>query len=942
MVSVGSVSVDVVPDASRFNDILSARLNPAAAKAGDEVGKRIAEGVQARLRAASPDVPVGADTTKARTEVDRFLVDTKVKSAAASRQMGEDNGSLLASGMRLSFMRNSPLIAAGVASGLMLGAPAVALGATAMFAGIAVVAEHANADLKASAAAAADSIKSTFADAAQVTVPMFVSALSRVNAAVLTLRPQLESAFASLGAPIDAMTTGVIALVQNAMPGLTAMLRSAGPVFQGLSVALSEIGTGLGKMFQLISEHASEGGQVLQAVGRILGDLLPMVGELVGAGTQLASAVLPPVASALHVIADVLHMIAPVLPEVVAGFLAMKGVQALSGPLATLSQNLAMASYNGGMLAGTAGKLSTATSGLSSSLPVLGTILVGFTTTMAAANATSDKWAQALEQGGTAAAHARTQMSDLQGVVNSNLTGWNGFTELVGGQATAIALAGKSAKDAEQKYRDWLSAQNDQRAATQAALPLMDVNKTRLEGIGTAAGQASSQISLLSGALAALTGTQVSEMAAQAAVTQAADAAKAALQGQTGALVDATGAINLNTAAGAAAFQGLSNLATADNNLIGTMEKHGATSDQVAAKDAQLRDQFIQTAEQMGFSAGQAENLANQIYGIPDQRKTEIQADTSAAARAVSGFQTQVDQLHGATVTISASADRSVVAILGDPNQVSRAGIKVGYAAGGYTGDGPKYTPAGIVHRGEFVMPQEAVNRLGVGFLGALAGLPGYSGGGPVGINADFGPLGKGISTVAAALQRSLATSVGAAGGAARWAPLVLQALAMLGQPSSLLGVTLARMNQESGGNPMAINNWDINAMRGDPSRGLMQTIGSTFRAYALPGYNANIYDPLSNVLAAMRYALARYGSLSAAFGRAGGYELGTNYVPHDGMAYLHKGEAVVPAAKNQGGAPYQDRPMQVTLQLDGGAVTDLLEGKVVSALTVQHDRMAY
>lgn len=43
------------------------------------------------------------------------------------------------------------------------------------------------------------------------------------------------------------------------------------------------------------------------------------------------------------------------------------------------------------------------------------------------------------------------------------------------------------------------------------------------------------------------------------------------------------------------------------------------------------------------------------------------------------------------------------------------------FATGGYTGDGGKYQPAGIVHRGEYVFPQESVNRLGVPLLNALS-----------------------------------------------------------------------------------------------------------------------------------------------------------------------------------------------------------------------------
>lgn len=64
-----------------------------------------------------------------------------------------------------------------------------------------------------------------------------------------------------------------------------------------------------------------------------------------------------------------------------------------------------------------------------------------------------------------------------------------------------------------------------------------------------------------------------------------------------------------------------------------------------------------------------------------------------------------------------------------------------GFAGGGYTGDGGKYEPAGIVHKGEFVMTKEATQRIGVGNLyrmmrgyanGGVVGGSGYTGGGTV------------------------------------------------------------------------------------------------------------------------------------------------------------------------------------------------------------------
>ena len=128
------------------------------------------------------------------------------------------------------------------------------------------------------------------------------------------------------------------------------------------------------------------------------------------------------------------------------------------------------------------------------------------------------------------------------------------------------------------------------------------------------------------------------------------------------------------------------------------------------------------------------------------------------------------------------------------------------------------------------------------------------------------------------------AIGLGPSGGSGvqRWKTVVLTALRMVGQVPALLNITLRRMNQESGGNPNIVNRWDSNWKAGHPSVGLMQVIGPTFRSYAgkLKNTGPFLYgvsvNPLANVYASMRYALSRYGSLTSAYGRAGGYRNGT------------------------------------------------------------------
>ncbi|EOD5410814.1 tape measure protein [Enterococcus faecium] len=136
--------------------------------------------------------------------------------------------------------------------------------------------------------------------------------------------------------------------------------------------------------------------------------------------------------------------------------------------------------------------------------------------------------------------------------------------------------------------------------------------------------------------------------------------------------------------------------------------------------------------------------------------------------------------------------------------------------------------------------------------------------------------------------------------GVDRWRNTATQALKMTGQYSAAnLNALLNQMRTESNGDPKAINLWDSNAAAGIPSKGLMQVIDPTFRQYAMPGFNSNIYDPLSNILASIRYALSRYGSLSAAY-RGHGYANGGIVNQHQiaEIAEGNKPEIIIPLDK--------------------------------------------
>lgn len=102
----------------------------------------------------------------------------------------------------------------------------------------------------------------------------------------------------------------------------------------------------------------------------------------------------------------------------------------------------------------------------------------------------------------------------------------------------------------------------------------------------------------------------------------------------------------------------------------------------------------------------------------------------------------------------------------------SFVGGLLGFASGGYTGDGGKYEPAGIVHKGEYVMSKAAVQRIGVDTLARLHGsaLQGYVGGGLVGdtpksIKAAPAPSGESVAAPAPNISITAPVTVNASGG---------------------------------------------------------------------------------------------------------------------------------------------------------------------------------
>lgn len=135
------------------------------------------------------------------------------------------------------------------------------------------------------------------------------------------------------------------------------------------------------------------------------------------------------------------------------------------------------------------------------------------------------------------------------------------------------------------------------------------------------------------------------------------DAANAAVEknGQT---------LDITTAAGRANQAALDDLAKSGWELVESMEKNGATMEDMQAAMTLTRDNFISVAQSMGLSADQAAALADQLNLIPTNIESHVTAETQEANASVDAFIAYVQAQNGGTITINATNDSAITTIL--------------------------------------------------------------------------------------------------------------------------------------------------------------------------------------------------------------------------------------------------------------------------------------
>ncbi|WP_242511459.1 phage tail tape measure protein [Pengzhenrongella frigida] len=207
-------------------------------------------------------------------------------------------------------------------------------------------------------------------------------------------------------------------------------------------------------------------------------------------------------------------------------------------------------------------------------------------------------------------------------------------------------------------------------------------------------------------------GVVMSERDAQRGLQAAIDDATASLE-ENGKTLDIT------TEKGRANQAALDGISESGWKLIESMRANGSSQAEIQAQMGSTREAFLLAADAMGMGAEEAGILADQLGLIPANVVSQVTIDTENAQRAIDAF-------------LTSNANHKVTIATG----MGGAGGQTAYADGGYTGDGAKYQPAGIVHKGEVVIKASSAKKFGVSNLLAI-NARGYAEGGLVGAGSS-------------------------------------------------------------------------------------------------------------------------------------------------------------------------------------------------------------
>ena len=159
-------------------------------------------------------------------------------------------------------------------------------------------------------------------------------------------------------------------------------------------------------------------------------------------------------------------------------------------------------------------------------------------------------------------------------------------------------------------------------------------------------------------------------------------------------------------------------------DYITVLAESGVGQKELKAATEEARQEFIQQATELGFQesvvleyAKAFDDVRTAIDKVP--RNITVDFNANPALQALNELNAKLDQsidktrqlnqLSGVERDVQPTRTRAID--VKDPKALPSFVPNIRFATGGFTGPGGKYDPAGIVHKGEYVIPKQYVNQ---------------------------------------------------------------------------------------------------------------------------------------------------------------------------------------------------------------------------------------
>lgn len=277
-IAADALDVPATPETEQYQVDLRSKLAEIAASVQQDIPLDPSDLAEFRAK-VDADVKAAMEGVEARVPIEfdkSELAQMKADAEESASSAGLDAGSLMPVAMGAAITAGAPLIAGAMSAATVAG-----------LIGMGVALQAGDPEIQTGWNALVGTAKSEGTQLSAVMVDPVVNALDVIRGNLMAEEPAFRSMFSAAAADVPILTTGLLSLVDNALPGLTNMVDNSAPIMQGFSTVLGDIGTAVSDIGNSVASNSTVVGQDLSMLGQTAQDLGGTLGNLLTIGSDV-------------------------------------------------------------------------------------------------------------------------------------------------------------------------------------------------------------------------------------------------------------------------------------------------------------------------------------------------------------------------------------------------------------------------------------------------------------------------------------------------------------------------------------------------------------------------------------------------------------------------------------------------------------------------------